>query len=586
MSTRQGNLKDFNGNKIAPNTLAAAVYDAAKEQALSQTLADTPDKGVLGFPSFSTVTDYAAGDVVFYDNKLWIFIQDHIAGAWDSEDVEDYSLKDYVDEVVDDVEDGGIVPALAGNLKSWDDRDDQNVESVMTEGVRTTGGDESINAESGATILSIVATADFSAAKMIVSGFNLLRLQSNNGPAAIIGDGYYFPVPACAFGQYGTAVQNNGVILTDSEGNNLGYAAASRPTVYFKPKSSGVPSSATDGTNLNGDSQYYHDDATHGIRFYLPPSEGYLIVSGITWANTCAHMAWSKQYGTFVSPTDAADAGTIIDLSPLGTMRVVGAGANMVQDRADRTDATHMLLTTKVGRVQPTWTRGEQDEETGLYPYTATISGIKASGLAEFEGADKPVIIVDGTTLTYYSESETALTDYVKYELATATTSSKSVATSVTALNDWGIDALIGASGSAIITWQYAQGIPDALVQLLSKIDNSTVPVISEAFAMVVERIRQLESLLLDAERKLALAAAKVDADDYFQMGVPRVLVSSAAGAPSTSVVPDNWDNEKMGLWSGAPRFVGEVYVDGSSPKKVYFAAAVTADTSGWLALN
>ena len=586
MPTKQGNLKDYNGNKIAPNTLSSAVYDAAREQALSATLLVLVEKNALGFPTFSTVVDYPVDWIVFYDRRLWKFTSQHAAGAWDANDVQEYSIKELMADLSSSLESGSLVPALAGNLKSWNDRDDQNVESVMTETVRTTGGDESINADGGATLMGIVATADFSASKLVVSGFNLLRLQSNNGPAVAVGTGFYFPVPACAFGQYGTAVQNNGVILTDNNGGNLGYASAGRPTVYFKAKSAGVPASVTDGVNLNGDSQYYHDDATHGIRFYLPPAEGYLIVSDINWANTCAHMAWSKQYDTYVSPTSEGDGGTIIDLSALGTMRVVGAGAAMIQDRADHTDATHMLLTTKVGRIQPTWTRGEQDEETGLYPYTATISGIKAGGIAEFEGADKPAISVEGTTLTYFSESDTALTDYVKYELATVTTSSKAVVTSVSALNDWGIDALVGASGSAIITWQYAQGIPDALVQLLSKIDNSTVPVIAEAFASLHKRIATLEAALLSAERSLELAAKKVDTDEYFQLGIPRVLTSTTAGAPASTTVPDNWDNVKYGLWSGAPRFVGQLYIDGSSPKKVYIATAVTSDTSGWTVLN
>ena len=55
MSNRQGNLLDFNGNKIVPNTSSVAVLDEAKNQALSQTLVNTPDKDALGYPAFSTV---------------------------------------------------------------------------------------------------------------------------------------------------------------------------------------------------------------------------------------------------------------------------------------------------------------------------------------------------------------------------------------------------------------------------------------------------------------------------------------------------------------------------------------------------
>ena len=94
MSNRQGNLKDFQGNKIVPNTSSAAVLDEAKNQALSQTLVNTPDKDALGYPAFSTVLAYSVGDIVYYDNKLWKFIADKTAGDWVATKVEQTSVKD------------------------------------------------------------------------------------------------------------------------------------------------------------------------------------------------------------------------------------------------------------------------------------------------------------------------------------------------------------------------------------------------------------------------------------------------------------------------------------------------------------
>ena len=572
MSTVQGNLKNHAGDKIAPNTLTVAVYDAAKEQSLAQTLVNTPDKGALGYPAFSTVTAYTTGTVVYHLNKLWRFTSDHAAGAWNSSHVEEFDIKTLVDELQDHIEDGTVVPPLVENLKSWHERSDQNVESTMTEKVRTTGGDESINADSGATIQSVVATADFAASKLISSGFNLLRLQSNNGLAVALTGGYYFPVPALTFGSYGTADENNGVLFTDNNGDNL------KPTVYFKALSAGVPESITDGAACS-----YVD--SNGKRFYVCTEPGYLIVSGITWENTCAHMAWSKRYDEFVSPTAATDAGTILDFSLLGTMRVVGSGAGIISDRADRISATQMRLTTKVGRVQPTWTRGTLDEETGLYPYTATVSAIKSGGLAEFEGSNKPAILVEGTTLTYYSESSTAETAYVKYQLATATTANKNLAPDITNLNDWGVEALIGASGSAIISWTYAQGIPDALVQLLSKIDNSTIPVIAAAFALLNERVADLEKRLTGIFDRIDVFARNVDAEDYLKNGIPMVLYSAESGAPASARIPQNWDQDKMGVWTGVPFNIGQMYVDKVNGK-VYVAKALSNSTNDWAVLN
>ena len=560
MSNKQGKLKDFDGNYVSPVTTAALVYDAAKDKALSQTLYDTPDRNALGFPAFSTVTAYAEGDIVFYNNKLWKFTADHDAGAWNAAQVEAYSVKDLVDDSVpEDAQ-------LAENLKSWAERDALNVGDDWTDPIRTTAGDQSIDSSKGGRILSIVAQSDFSASAFRATGFNLLH------GATGIGDGFYFPVPALTFGVFGTAAQPNGVLFTSNANQKL------TPTVRFKALSGGVPSSVNDGSACA-----YTD--SNGYRFYTCTEPGYMIVSGITLANTCAHIAWSRRYDEFVSPTSAEDAGTTIDLTPLGTMRVVGSGASLVADRADRTDDTHMLLTTKVGRVQPTWTRGTQDAETGLYPYTATVSGIKSSGLAEFEGANKPAILVDGTTLTYYSADGTALTDYVKYELATPTTSSKSVSTKITALEDWGLEILAGATGTAIVTTQYAQSYPDALAALLASIDQATIPVICNAFAKMQAEIDGLKASLYEATNLLKLAAMRVDSKEFFVCGLPRVLRSKVAGAPSAANVPDNWDPATMGVWTGVPRSTEQIYMDQVN-KKVYAAPVLTNSTNDWVVLN
>lgn len=560
MSNKQGKLKDFDGNYVSPVTTAALVYDAAKDQALSQTLYDTPDRNALGFPAFSTVTAYAEGDIVFYNNKLWKFTADHDAGAWNAAQVEAYSVKDLVDDSVpEDAQ-------LAENLKSWAERDALNVGDDWTDHVRTTAGDQSIDSAKGARLLSIVAQKDFSASAYKATGFNLLH------GATGIGDGFYFPVPALTFGVYGTAAQPNGVLFTSNANQRL------TPTVRFKAMSAGVPSSVNDGSACA-----YTD--SNGYRFYTCDEPGYMIVSGITFAQTCAHIAWSRRYDEFVSPTSVEDAGTVIDLTPLGTMRTVGSGASLVADRADRTDDTHMLLTTKVGRVQPTWTRGTQDAETGLYPYTATVSGIKSSGLAEFEGANKPAILVDGTTLTYYSADGTALTDYVKYELATPTTSSKSVSTKITALEDWGLEILAGATGTAIVTTQYAQSYPDALAALLANIDQATIPIICEAFAYLKAEIDGLKASLHDAANLLKLSVGSVDTGELYRYGVPAVLYCDTAGAPAAARIPANWDEKKMGTWTGVPRFLGQVYLDRAS-KKVYMSSVMNYNTNDWVVLN
>lgn len=97
MSTRQGNLKDYQGNKIAPNTCSAAVLDEARSQALSASLTALVEKNALGYPAFTTVSAYSAGDKVFYDRKLYKFTADKAAGDWDSTKVTEFSIKEYCD---------------------------------------------------------------------------------------------------------------------------------------------------------------------------------------------------------------------------------------------------------------------------------------------------------------------------------------------------------------------------------------------------------------------------------------------------------------------------------------------------------
>ena len=59
-----------------------------------------------------------------------------------------------------DLESGDVVPKMASNLENWEDRDDLSVEDEWTGQVRTTAGDQSINSEAGAKLISIVPLTD------------------------------------------------------------------------------------------------------------------------------------------------------------------------------------------------------------------------------------------------------------------------------------------------------------------------------------------------------------------------------------------------------------------------------------------
>lgn len=551
MSTRQGNLKDKNGNKVVPNTTTAAVYDAAKEQALSATLRDTPDKSALGFPAFSTVTDYSEGDVVYKDNTLYIFTTDHAAGAWDASEVEEYSVKDFVeDSTPEDAQ-------LADNLKSWAERDALSVQDTFGDPVRTTAGDTSIVTEAGARVVSIVARTDFYASALRATGFNLLH------GAVGVDTGYYILVPALEFGVYGTAAKPNGILFTDNEGTNL------KPTVRFKALSAGVPTSINDG-----DACSYTD--SNGYRFYTTPGAGYLIISGVTISSVCAHIAWSRRYDEYVAYDAAADAGSSLSLSTIihavhsfDRLLVVGT----VADRIEFGDSA-ATWTRNVDRTVPTW--ADVDNEDGTYTHTATIATMKPGGAVECGNIN---FVVDGTTISYTDTNATGTSNYVKFELATPATGSVSVSPSLS-VEDWGLEVLDGLVGSAYITMRYAQSYPDSLAALAAGVNAAKMQALVEAIAALRAEV---DSLRHNIDR-----AGDFEAESVSSRSVPRYngfpIILSAAGVPAANLVPNEWDRETMGNWDGVPSFVGQIYINtaATGAAQVAYHAKGNAAVSDW----
>ena len=458
MSNKQGYIKDYNGNKMLPETTSTLVLDVAKEQALSQTLANTPDKSVLGFPAFSTVTAYAVGDVVYYDNKLWRFTAAHAADQWDENDVTEYTVADLVNDLKAGLVAGDIVAKIAENLESWAG-ESVSANYEQTAAVDTTGGTISIDSSVDAELESVVPTTDFFASQLISTGFNLLRR------AVAVGNGWYFEVPHLVATQQsiGTALENNGVLFTNSNHANL------TPTVYFKPLASGVPTSVTDGTLAT----YTDKD---GRRHYTTSGAGYLIVSGIDRASVCAHLGWSRRYDEYISIADANDAGSVVDMAAgiaalhsYNKMLVIGA----VADRIEKASDTTIRWTRRLDRVQPTWTNTPDEVEEGAtqtYTHTAVISAMKADGAATFETLQIG-LSVSGTSVSYTDSNAEATTDYVKYELAAEVTGTAAVS-SAFECEDWGLIILRGATGTAKVNIAYGQNVPDNLRTALPVIND------------------------------------------------------------------------------------------------------------------
>lgn len=578
-----------NNNPQAPRTFAKLVVDSARNQTLDQSLLNLIERNALGFPPFSTVTAYAVEDKCFYDRRLYKFTAAKAAGAWNPTKVTEFSIKEYCDAIVaalqEGLESGSIISALAGNLESWAE-DVSEVSNSWDETIRSTAGDDPIDTAYGGVLASIVAKADFKCDALVTSGYNLLRLASAGGVAVAVGNGWYFPVPHLELGAFGDATKNNGVLLTDKDGNNITTA-----TVRFKALADGVPTSENDGVAASYQDVTYNDET---FRTYLTSGPGYLIVSGITYADTCAHLAWEDWYDKYVSPTAEDDAGDSISLTALftavpngtGKFLVLGSGGNTVATRATRTNGTQMTITDPIGRVtSPSWTNElQEDEET--YKHSLTISGMKADGLAQIEGSDQ-VLTVEGTTVSYTDTNATAISGAVRYEKATAVTANVTLTKTQYALNDCGIEMKSGATGEAYFGCTYSQNVADALSQIAKVKLDISLSVVAEVLLYLYNENKALRELLAGKDNAVlpVVKAQSVECDDILTLGVPNVLVSSVAGAPSAANVPDNWNDETMTVWDGCPRKVGQQYVDKAS-KKVYYAVAVTGSTSDWVALN
>lgn len=584
-------LKNRTNNKPqAPRTFAKLVVDSARSRTLDQSLLDLIERNALGYPAFTTTTAHAVGDVCFHDRKLWKFTAALAQGAaWDSTKVTEFSIKEYCDAIVaalqEGLESGSVIPALAGNLESWAE-DVSEVSNSWDETIRSTAGDDPIDTAYGGVLTSIVAKTDFKCDTLVTSGYNLLRLASNGGVAVAVGDGWYFPVPHLELGAFGDATKNNGVLLTDKDGNNIKNA-----TVRFKALADGVPTSVNDGVAASYQDVTYNDET---FRTYLTSGAGYLIVSGITYADTCAHLAWEDWYDKYVSPTAEDDAGDSISLTALftaapngtGKFLVLGSGGNTVATRATRTSSTQMTITDPIGRVtSPSWTN-ELQEDGETYKHSLTISGIKANGLAQIEGSDQ-VLTVVGTTVSYIDTNATAISGDVRYEKATAATANVTLTKTQYALNDCGIEMKSGATGEAYFGCTYSQNVADALSQIAKVKLDISLSVVAEALLYLYNENKALRELLAGKDNAMlpVVKAQSVECDDLLTLGVPNVLYSSVEGAPSAANVPDNWNEETMTVWNGCPRKIGQQYVDKVN-KKVYYAVAVTGSTSDWVALN
>ena len=445
-----------------------------------------------------------------------------------------------------ELESGDVIPAISGDLESWANQ--SNLTPYTHEGAAdTAGGSASIMSDIAAPFEELLPASRLAkATKIVATGKNLLRLVSNGGIATSIGTGFYFPCPELKFGTYGVADENNGVIFTTASG-------VIAPTVRMKAIEDGVPTSVNDGVAAATVS------GTNGETFYVNPASlsgkaVYVIVSGITQASTCAHIAWSgtgTAYNFYCSPTDASDAGSSIDLSASltaignnGYLTLVGGKA----DSISRNSATQLKTTKRNARVQPSWNTEADPDNTGQYIHTAVIADMMSGGAAILE-SDGTLLTVSDTTVRYVDNSSSATSSYVLYNLASEAFATQNVTSTNLDIDDFGLIVLLGAEGSLALTVKYAVGIKDTLRQIAS---SDFTAVQNELGALADEVGRQGYQIPFEA--------------DFDHMptlgGQPGLLFCD--GAPTAANKPTNWVDFLNGgyNWTGLPNVEGQHVLD------------------------
>ena len=417
-----------------------------------------------------------------------------------------------------------ITVGMAETLAPWADQKAIATPDTYTDAVRTTGGDIPIETSAGSKLESIKPVAGSKwTVKMLFNGsYNMLNAAkwgaANSQPyvGGVGSDFVYFLVPELTLGTFGTTDENNGLLFTNAQGENV------EPTsVYFKPLGSTVPQSLTDGTpitptTVNYDGKTYKDYATDGA--------GWLIIPKTYYDNDiCAHIAWEDWYDKHVS----LDAPNTNPEAVIGALILEGM-LDLVHSNQSDPAYKHLLgindevcdyllfgdtsvkgyhMVDELSVAANAWTNsatGESDSQgNALYRHSATVSGIKQGGAACIKGNDGGIpLTVNGTTVSYVDTNAT-VTDAqtVFYQIPTTEEITRAYwhsvfngsninkETGVLPINDCSIEAQVAMDGTANITVKYAKNIVDQVA-----INAATdVPKLQEQVEEHEERITELE---------------------------------------------------------------------------------------------
>lgn len=454
------------------------------------------------------------------------------------------------------LEDGEYVPKLAGDL---DISGNSNVAYNQTRAIETTGGDQDINSEKQARVVSVRGTEagiTASGAKIVAVGFNQLA------PSGISGQTATFRAVASKWGEYGKSTENNGYLFTDDENNIV------------------VPTSV----KQNGSNVPTHTE--NGVVYYLPASDGNVVATfaaGVNVAKVCAHICWSNYRDTDYEAytADEISLASVIT-SAGGTLRRVSNGAGYVYDEITFGDtAAEKMWVRRVGVVAAvkdlSWSMeevssGSDEGASTTYRFAAAVSGMKADGIFSVSGGSVSgfytsgsVLMVESGTINSVAALKTALgTASMKYELATPVTGTHRLDGLIT-VDDFGTVRFEGGAAAVDFDMQYASYWRDVLKNMPQTIESEGMTT-AMALAALAARIEGIEQRLSE--------------------GLPFLKVESLQVQRSMNGYPTggNWMLQGTDSPTEVPDFIGQEYLD-TTNKKMYKAFGVSAVTD-WVLMN
>ena len=458
------NIKTINGMSILGNgNLTVGGSDTSLAQ--------------LGFAAFDTDETYHVGDVVVYDNGLWIFTADH-SGAWDAEDADPTDLLQLLATAGIDVTAEDITP-----------KSNTMQEFVEKFAAQTTGGDNDLKTGASA-LLNIKGNLDaqlnpFNADSFVSTAMNLVDAEQY---ITIVGKkSYIFPVVAGNWGAYGTTQENNGYIVIGGDIEGVYYSAV-------KPIA----------TSYGSDCDYHDHD---GKRYYLPSGQGWLTIVCNSDVVPACHIAWSNYNDTVAGVFGNTVKNIAADVQAIHAwgMALVQGNGKTVFDELDYANGKRYKRTDRAALASLTYTKETIEGEGGnTYVYRSTISAMAANGAWACKvnslEMESNTIVIRSSTISTVEDLQTSLAgEYIYYELASVVSSNTSTTTTMQA-NDFGLTYFM-LSGelvtvAAYVTEGFYQGGKD---QLFNAVTYQKI--LAEVLAAAV---CQLDSRLLAIEQQVA----------------------------------------------------------------------------------